>query len=276
MTAFAIALLMFAASTPPPPGELIDAGGYKLHLNCTGTGSPTIILIGGFSFEWERVQRDIAEHNRVCSYDPAGNAWSNPSTIHTCEARVGELYRILTNAGVEPPFVLTGFSTGALYARLLAKEHPADIAAIVLIDHAFIPKAAPAGPAPAGLDSPPSVISMTAIQFSLEDEPGFDRLPYETRDLYRWAMSRNPDLPTADLAEECTSAIGPTKLGSIPLVVVSTANDTRGYAELQQQLLSLSSSSRQMIAGLSFHSVEISQPEVAIKAIELALKASTK
>src|SRR6266511_1868 len=41
----------------PPPGKLVDVGGWRLHLHCTGearAGQPTVILepgIGDFSVE---------------------------------------------------------------------------------------------------------------------------------------------------------------------------------------------------------------------------------
>ena len=74
--------LLFIVSIPlaqlpnySPPGKLVDLGGYKLHLNCTGKDEPTVVLIAGagdFSFDWELVQPDIARFTRVCSYDRAG------------------------------------------------------------------------------------------------------------------------------------------------------------------------------------------------------------
>ena len=65
----------------PPPGKLVDVGGYRLHLKCTGKSAPTIVLIAGagdFSFDWSLVQRDVTRFARVCSYDRAGLAWSDP------------------------------------------------------------------------------------------------------------------------------------------------------------------------------------------------------
>src|SRR5690349_21478847 len=65
----------------PPPGRLIDIGGYRLHLYCAGKGSPPVILeagAGDFSFDWSRVQPEVARFTRVCSYDRAGSAWSEP------------------------------------------------------------------------------------------------------------------------------------------------------------------------------------------------------
>src|SRR5216683_891187 len=69
-----------AAQEYPPPGKLIDIGGRKLHLYCTGTGSPTVILMAGggaFSIDWALVQPKVAQNTRVCSYDRSGLAWSD-------------------------------------------------------------------------------------------------------------------------------------------------------------------------------------------------------
>ena len=269
-----IALLLAAA--PPAPGTLIDVGGYRVHLNCTGAGAPTVVIIGGFSFEWALVQPEIAKFTQVCTYDASGNAWSEPGPAPTCTNRVDELRRLLTNARIDGPYVLAGFSVGALFARLYTKSHPENLAAVVFIDHAFLPPPPPPPTAVRGLDSPPAVLEATPIEFGLEDEPGFENLPPSVRELYRWAMSQHPDRPDAELAEACLSEIGNATLGAIPLVVVSTANDSPGYAQLQSRLLALSRSSRQFIADRSFHSVEISQPGVLIDAVREAVRKTQK
>ena len=65
-----------------PPGRLVDLGGYRLHLYCTGTGGPTVILEHGHRatyLDWFRVQPEAAKFTRVCSYDRAGYGWSDPS-----------------------------------------------------------------------------------------------------------------------------------------------------------------------------------------------------
>src|SRR4030065_545691 len=67
----------------PPPGELYDVGGYRLHLYCMGEGNPTVVLEAGAassSLMWYFVQRDVAGFTRVCSYDRAGFGWSDPAS----------------------------------------------------------------------------------------------------------------------------------------------------------------------------------------------------
>src|ERR1041384_6815725 len=125
-------------STPPPfppPGRLVDVGGWRLHLNCTGearASQPTVILEAGkgdFSVEWSLVQPGVAKFARVCSYDRAGDGWSElgpyPRTFHQI---VYELHTLLDKAGVKPPFVLVGQSYGGWLVRLYAFTYPAEVA----------------------------------------------------------------------------------------------------------------------------------------------------
>jgi hypothetical protein len=49
----------------PPPGQLVDVGGYRLHLNIMGEekDGPTVILDAGmvsFSSNWAWVQPEVA------------------------------------------------------------------------------------------------------------------------------------------------------------------------------------------------------------------------
>src|SRR5262252_103363 len=103
-----------AAPPPfPPPGRLVDVGGWRLHINCTGearASQPTVILeagAGDFSVEWSLVQPGMARFARVCSYDRAGMGWSDlgphPRTMHQI---VYELHTLLDRGGVRPPYVL--------------------------------------------------------------------------------------------------------------------------------------------------------------------------
>jgi pimeloyl-ACP methyl ester carboxylesterase len=122
------------SSTPPPfppPGNLIDIGGWRLHLNCKGearASQPTVILesgIGDFSVEWGLVQPGVAKFARVCSYDRAGDGWSDlgpqPRTLRQI---VYELHTLLDKAGVKPPLLLVGHSFGGLVVRLYAATYP--------------------------------------------------------------------------------------------------------------------------------------------------------
>jgi pimeloyl-ACP methyl ester carboxylesterase len=121
-----------------PPGRLVDIGGRSLHLLCTGSGSPTVLLEAGniaYSATWARVQAPLAGATRVCSYDRAGLAWSERSTGPRDGRTIArDLRRLLSAAGEAGPFVLVGHSMGALYVRSFALEFPEETNALVLVD----------------------------------------------------------------------------------------------------------------------------------------------
>jgi len=120
----------------PQQGKSVDVGGYKLNLNCTGQGSPTVILEAGlasFSFTWGKVQPGIASFTRVCSYDRAGYAWSDISPLPRTSLQIArELHALLQNAGEKPPYVLVGHSFGGLDVRMYNGLYPNEVVGMVL------------------------------------------------------------------------------------------------------------------------------------------------
>jgi pimeloyl-ACP methyl ester carboxylesterase len=273
----ALSVAAQSQTTPPPLGQLVDVSGYRVHIYCTGQGSPAVVIVGGgFSFDWGLVQPDVAKFAKICTYDFSGTAWSDPGPSLTCQVRVNEVHKLLTNAKIEGPYVLVGLSVGALVARLYASVYPNEVAGMVIVDHAFIdvgdPPPTVSSPSFAGLDSPPVLIHQTPIILTVEDTSDFSKLPASIQKLHRWAESLKPVLPTVETAEDCLAQLKgtgqvPRPLGNMPLAVVSTGNDLPNYKRLQTELLALSSRSRQFMAESSFHSVEIDQPEVVIEAI---------
>ena len=128
------------AQDVPPPGQLIDIGGYKLHLWCTGpmtAGRPTVVLsigAGGFAVDWALVQRPLADSNRVCSYDRPGYGWSDPGpSPRTLRQEAAELRTALERAGERPPYVVVGQSLGALAVRQFAQNHRSEVSGMVLV-----------------------------------------------------------------------------------------------------------------------------------------------
>ena len=258
---FLVAGLAVGQTRPAPLGELVDVSGYRVHLYCTGQGSPTVLVVGGFSMDWALVQPEIAKFTRVCVYDVAGTAWSDAAPVGTCKQRVEEMHRL----GVAGPVVLVGLSVGGQVARYYADQYPREVSGMVLVDHAFTPKVTKK---PATDPSAPVLIFQTPIAFTVEDASDFKKLPVKMQELHRWAEVREPRVDHSIASDDCAVQLsGRGSLGALPLAVVSTGNEAPGYVELQRELLALSTRSKQFRAERSFHSVEIDQPEVVIEAI---------
>ena len=133
----ALLAIPLGAQIPPPPGKLVDMGGRKMHIHCTGAGSPTVILEAGassFSLDWSLVQPEIAKTNRVCSYDRARLGWSDPGGQETAANFVQDLKRLLEAANEDGPYVLVGTSMGGVYVRLFQMRYPDEVVGLVLVD----------------------------------------------------------------------------------------------------------------------------------------------
>jgi pimeloyl-ACP methyl ester carboxylesterase len=134
-------------------GQLIDIGGHRLHLNCTGSGSPTVVLQPGggdmaSSLGW--IAPAVAQHTRVCVYDRAGRAWSEPADNPQDGYQVAtDLHTLLQTAHVPGPYVLAGHSFGGQYVLAYAARYPEEVAGMVLIDATNTPSSSKPG-APAG------------------------------------------------------------------------------------------------------------------------------
>ncbi len=122
----------------PMPGQLINVGGHRLHLHCTGSGSPTVVLQpggGDFSAVMAWIAPAVANETRVCVYDRAGRGWSeladNPQDATQIAA---DLHTLLQRGNVPGPYVLAGHSFGGLYILAHADHYPDDVAGMVLID----------------------------------------------------------------------------------------------------------------------------------------------
>jgi pimeloyl-ACP methyl ester carboxylesterase len=122
----------------PMKGRLIDVGGHKLNINCTGAGAPTVVLETGLetlAMSWEKVQPGIEKFTRVCVYDRAGYGWSEAGPLPRTSLQIAkELHQLLRNAGEKPPYLLVGVSSGGMHVRVFNGLYPNDVAGMVLVD----------------------------------------------------------------------------------------------------------------------------------------------
>ena len=276
----------------PAPGRLVDIGGYRLHLNCLGAGSPTVLLESGIaddSLTWAGVQPAIAKATRVCSYDRAGYGWSDPSPRPRDANTIAlELHTLLVNAGVSGPFVLVGHSLGGMIVREYAGLYRSDVVGMVLVDST----------SPNQYKRMDASISRGNEKFLrklgyLEDTMPFgwlrlsgwcDRWPAAERDVRRTTECRMQPWRThmaewRAFDEDSAEVLAAGPVGDIPLTVVTegtpTTNDLpNSFGAIQKELIQLSPEGRQIfVAG--GHMVQVDHPQAVVDAI-LGVLADTR
>jgi pimeloyl-ACP methyl ester carboxylesterase len=285
------------------PGRLVQIEGRRLHIDCTGSGSPTVLLEAGggaFAIDWALVQPQVAESTRVCSYDRAGLGWSDPGPSYdVVEQIVSDLHSGLQAAGEKGPYVLVGASIGGIYIRAYQRAYPSEVAALVFTNSAnrvgLVLKSGgdllwklseddirSAYPLPASARPPiPSRVGQP-----------FDRLPANLQPARLWlevrlweSLDPSKTSPASVLSwrreflrgfEETDG--GRLPLGSLPVVVISSgpvasekeraSRDTAGA-----QLDFLSSNSLHIQATGSGHEIHLFQPERVVEGISRAVLA---
>jgi len=119
-------------------GELVDVGGHKLFIACSGTGSPTVVLEGGLgqgSDYFALIAPKVASTTRVCAYDRAGRGRSEPASgTQDGAAIVRDLHALLAASGNPGPYILAGHSSGGVYVRFFAAAYPTEVSGVVLLD----------------------------------------------------------------------------------------------------------------------------------------------
>lgn len=124
----------------PSPGQMVNIGGYRLHLQSEGEGTPTVVLdsgLGSSALYWGKVVPLISGKTRVCTFDRPGYGWSDPGpSPRTTRQITLELHTLLENARVPKPYILAGWSLGGFTARMYAHLYPRDVAGIVLVESA--------------------------------------------------------------------------------------------------------------------------------------------
>ena len=230
-----------SASAEPADPNLVAIGDRALWVECTGEGSPTIVMesgLGGDHRTWDRVAPELADRARVCVYDRAGIADSDPAPgTRTAADAVDDVRALLTAAGIAPPYVLVGFSYGGIVTQLHASMYPDDVAGIVLVE---------------------SNHPLEAAQFA-------EHLTPEQVELDREMALGNPEGLDVFAGMDEAAAAGP--LPEVPLVVV-TAGISEGWppdwdaetldalrAAQQADLATFTSQGTQLIAESSAHHV---------------------
>jgi pimeloyl-ACP methyl ester carboxylesterase len=275
----------------PPPGRLIDVGGYRLHWWCAGQGSPAVIFesgLGGTSFDWYAVRRDVANFTTACAYDRAGLGYSDSGSSPRTSRRIaGELAELVRRSETKLPIVLVGWSDGGLYVRAYASERESQVAGLVLVDAAHEDQAAkfaaagfPTGP-PAFASLVPAAAALGVLRlFGRPFGPRPETEPEPVRrfvqaTVYRPSRYRVMLDELTNFSESADEVRALRRPLSIPVVVLSDGRSPIPDVTmpLQRDLLRLSPRSCQMLAAESGHDIAREAPESVVRAIRAAIDA---
>jgi pimeloyl-ACP methyl ester carboxylesterase len=260
------------ARTYPPPGQLVDVGGHRLHLHCTGSGSPTVVLEpgqGGVSPDLAWIAPAVARDTTVCVYDRAGRGWSDATDGPQDGARMAaDLHTLLGRAHVPGPYVLAGHSFGGLYVQSFAAQFPDDVAGLVLLD-STAPKPGPTLPA-ITFDTVfgrvaalvPAVAHLGAGR--LIAQASYGSLPPRVRDEARAnaSLARNLGSFIEEFIQANTSmqqAAALTNLDGKPLIVLTAdTGNAAGWEQKQDHMATLSTNSLHWVAKATTHDSMVS------------------
>jgi pimeloyl-ACP methyl ester carboxylesterase len=260
---------------PSMPGQLIDVGGYGLHLHCTGSGSPTVVLQPGggeMSSNMGWVAPAVARETRVCVYDRAGRGWSEPAdTTQDATQIATDLHTLLQGAGVTGPYVLAGHSFGGLYVLTYAARYPEEVAGMVLVD-TTAPAAEPVTTTPDEPDSYDlmsrfSILVSTSARLGLGSLYGqwssFGSLPPQSRDEVRAGLGTASNLrSTIDEYVQANASMGQaaslTDFGDKPLVVLTAGDGSDAtWTARHEDLAALSTNSVHRVIDGASHATMI-------------------
>lgn len=289
-----------AAAEPAPWGKLVNIGGHMVHLRCDGAGRQMVLLLPGtprFSLHFALVMPKVAAFARVCTYDRAGDAWSEPIDGQpTAQIFVDELHRVATHLAPERPLVLVGHSVGGVLARAYFAAHPGRVAAMVLIDTAPLDtvQTPAAGKRVSMIEVSDEQIREVAAELLKTPRPAprqvtlappFDRLPASLHAAHLWATGKwqayaeKVDMFAAlkyqaDLYKLAAKA---NSQAAVPVWFLSRAQSAAGenpWADAQAKLASSWAQGRFVRVWPSGHDIQLEQPDAVAAAIRDAVKAA--
>jgi pimeloyl-ACP methyl ester carboxylesterase len=216
------------------PDQLVDVGTHRLYVDCTGSGSPTVVLesgLGETSAYWNQIATSVAGDTRVCVYDRAGRGQSEPAPGPQDGVAIAtDLHTLLDGAQVDGPYVLVGHSSGGVYIRVFASKYPDEVAGMVLLDAQPVEAFTRLPTYPAAYDRARTISALLPLLARL----GVSRVAFAQSVWDEWAV-----LPMA-----LQQGAGLTSLGDRPLIVVTAvAGAQAGWLPLQEEMVTLSTNS---------------------------------
>ncbi|MEV0798202.1 alpha/beta hydrolase [Kribbella sp. NPDC050281] len=274
------------ATAYPIPGQLIDVGGHSLHLSCTGSGTPTVVLEAGggeMSSNLGWIAPAVARDTRVCVYDRAGRGWSEPADAPQDGLQVAtDLHTLLQRGHVPGPYVLAGHSFGGLYVLTFAARYPADVSGMVLVDStapatAAKPRAASSGNVMGRVSALVSVSARVGLA-RLYGQGSFGSLPPRSRDEVRASGATEGTLRST-IDEYVQAAASVRQAASLrdfarkPLVVLTagTGSDAAWLAA-QDHLATLSTKSVHRVIDGATHEALVADEQYAASTTQAILE----
>lgn len=264
----------------PPPGQMVDIGGRRLHLQCEGPDTKPIVILESGAFGqtiWYRAaSSEVAQVARVCMYERAGLGWSESVPLpRTLSSRVDDLHALLQKGGISPPYILAGHSMGGLLVRMYAKSYPDEVAGLVLVESSeehF--NTTDRSQQQAAATAKQLGTGALVLSFGMEiSQMRFPNAPPEVDIMQRASVFRagQDDMLTMSRLKQELQAFGELgSLGDLPLVVIEqgkpdpnrTAELAKEWKDAQARLAALSTRSFPIVAEKSWHSVMVDQPEL--------------
>jgi pimeloyl-ACP methyl ester carboxylesterase len=253
---------------------VVDVGDHLLYVECSGEGSPTVVLeagFGGSSPVWRDVQPAVARRSRVCSYDRAGLGGSPAPDVEnarTTQTEVDDLERLLASADIQAPYVLVGHSYGGMIARLFADQHSDDVVGMVFVDAShpdFAARARGALPPRRAGEDP----ALSELRASLRRPAIFEGLDVSTSEAQVRAVMSLGDIPLVVLTA------GESDDLTLPDMIKRRFGAV--WLQAQTELAGLSSNSVHAVALKSGHFIQdrlTGQPELVNRAIGAVLEAA--
>ncbi|MFQ5658792.1 MAG: alpha/beta fold hydrolase [Gammaproteobacteria bacterium] len=275
---------------PHVPGRLVNVGTHRLHIDCRGSGRPTVVVdagLGAISLEWTRIQAAIAKRTRICLYDRAGYGYSDPGPLpRTSSYIVDELYHLLMNARIKGPFILVGHSFGGYNMQLFASRYPHISAGVVLVDSSHIDQYRRFLAQPIHVKtSPPNRTKLGIVRFS--PPPIHPHLPEEVRNEILGLMLRQPmryamAYEFYNFRQSAKEVREGGPFPNVPLLVLTRGKRVYPYThkgdlmrtlwmQLQTELSERSQFSAHAIADKSGHFIHLDQPQLVIDAISMVI-----
>jgi pimeloyl-ACP methyl ester carboxylesterase len=278
------------------PGRLVEVNGHRMRMECTGSGSPTLVLDAGLGNDgliWSAVQPALSQTTQVCSYDRAGMGWSDPvPPPRDADHIAAQLHDLLQAAGVTGPIVLMGHSIAGIYIRDYATHYPEQIKGLIFVDGstplqnrdpAFV-REFPPGPSAAQRFLTQSLFVLGIPRWMGGCRNNFPQLPPDRARLqsaercHLIVSSPSGEFANFDRSGEEALHTGP--YGDLPILIF-TGDPARALASHQPQpvvdawdrmqanLKNLSTRSRQIVARNSGHYVQLQRPDLIDREVPL-------